>query len=113
MSNKIHVWAYIILAVLLAVAANYTSTIWAGKQSKFTPWLLAVIIISPAVFIVFGLVTSKLGLAVTSATIDSLLTLSTVLIGLFFLNEWNTVSLYQYVGMGFAFFGIILMQFHK
>jgi len=113
MTSKIGVWLSIILAVAVALAANYISTIWAGKDSRFTIWLLALIVISPLVFITFGLVTSKLGLAMTSGVVDSLLTLSTILVGLFVLREWNTISLYQYIGMACAFLGIILMQFGK
>ncbi|MFA5933704.1 MAG: hypothetical protein WC795_00560 [Candidatus Paceibacterota bacterium] len=112
--SKIHIWFYIIAAVAIAVSANYISVIWANKENRFSsPWLLAVIFISPFVFITFGLVASKLGLAVSSATIDLLLTVSTVLVGLFVLGEWHSISLYQYFGIALAFGGIILMQFHK
>ena len=111
--NKFQTWFYVISAVLIALAANSLSAIWASKENKFTIWLLAVIVISPLVFITFGLATSKLGLSVSSATIDSLLTISTILVGLFIFNEWSNVSLYQYIGMALALLGIILMQFHK
>ena|SRR3989344_1546319 len=112
--GKLQTWFYIISAVLVAVTANSISTIWAGKENKLTTiWLLAVIIISPFVFITFGLVTSKLGLTVSSATVDSLLTIGSVLVGLFLFQEWNTFSLYQYLGLILAISGIILMQFPK
>lgn len=113
MSSKLGTWASIVLAVAVALTANYISTVWAGKESKFTVWLLALIIISPLVFITFGLVTSKLGLAATSATIDSLLTVSTILVGLFLLNEWSSMSVYQYLGIVLAIGGIILINFGK
>lgn len=112
--NKIHVWFYIVVAVFVALSANYISTIWASKENKFSsPWFLAVIIISPLVFITFGLVTAKLGLALTSGTVDALLTISTVLVGLFLFHEWNSLSLYQFTGIALSLVGIILMQFHK
>lgn len=111
--TKFQIWIYIIVAIVIALSANSISTIWASKESRFTIWLLALIIISPFVFITFGLVTAKLGLAVSSGTIDSLLTISTIIVGLFLFNEWGNVSIYQYVGMVLALGGIILMQFHK
>lgn len=111
--SKIYIWFYIITAVTVALTANSISAIWASKDSKLNPWFLLLLIVSPFVFITFGLTTSKLGLAVSSGTIDSLLTISTMLVGLFLFSEWHSLSLYQYTGIGFAIIGIILMQFHK
>ncbi|MEK7668997.1 MAG: hypothetical protein AAB350_00180 [Patescibacteria group bacterium] len=111
--GKFQIWFYVISAVLIALAANSISAIWASKENKLTIWLLLVVIISPFVFITFGLATTKLGLAVSSATVDSLLTISTILVGLFLFHEWSNVSLYQYFGMTLALLGIVLMQFHK
>lgn len=109
--TKFEIWIYIIIAVLVALGANSISAVWASKASKFNLWLIALLIISPLVFITFGLVTEKLGLALTSGTIDSLLTISTILVGLIFFNEWKMLSLYQYIGTFFAILGIIMIQF--
>lgn len=112
--SKIYVWIYITVAVLIALSANYISVIWASKENKFSsPWLLAVVVISPFVFITFGLVVSKLGVALTSGTVDSLLTVSTILVGLFIFHEWGNLSLYQYTGIVLAIGGIVLMQLNK
>ena len=110
---KLQLWLYILGAVMLALAANSLSVIWASKDQKFTPWLLAVVIISPFVFLSFGLVASKIGLAMSSATVDALLTVSTILVGLFLFHERDSLSLYQFGGMVLAVLGIILMQFSK
>lgn len=111
--SKLEIWSYVIGAVLIALAANSISAIWAAKASRFNPWLGAVILISPLVFISFGLVTSKIGLTLSSGTIDSLLTISTILVGLFIFKEWSSMSLYQYLGISFSILGIILMHVHK
>lgn len=112
--NKLITWFYIIVAVLVAVSANSVSAIWASKENRFTsPWFLLLLLISPLVFITFGLVTSRLGLAVTSATVDILLTVTTILVGLFFFREVGNLSWYQFLGMAFALTGMILMQLHK
>src|SRR3989338_1479477 len=112
--NKLQIWFYILGAVSIALLANSISVIWAtNKGGKFSMWLLLLIVISPFVFITFGLVASKLGLSMGSAVVDSLLTITTILVGLFLFKEWGNVSTYQYVGMLLAVSGIILMQFHK
>lgn len=110
--NRIQTWFYVTIAVLVAILGNSVSTIWAEKGHKFDSlWFLSVLVISPFVFITFGLVASKLGLAESSATIDSLLTIGTVIVGLLVFGELNSTSIYQYFGIFFALLGIILMQF--
>ncbi len=112
--SKLQIWLYIFGAVSIAVLANSISVIWAtNKGGKFSVWLLLLVVISPLVFITFGLTASKLGLSMGSAIIDSLLTIATILVGLFLFKEWGNVSVYQYIGMFLAVSGIILMQFHK
>ena len=56
---------------------------------------------------------AKLGLAVGSAVIDSLLTISSIALGLFLFGGWREVTLAQWAGMGLAVVGILLMQFGK
>ena len=109
--SKIQTWPYIIVAVSVALLANSISAVWAGKENKFSSWwFLAVLLISPFVFLTFGYVTSKLGLALGSGTIDSLLTVSTIFVGLFIFGEAENLSLYQYAGVASTILGIILMQ---
>ena len=111
--SKAEIWLYVIGAVLVALAANSVSAVWASKASKINVWLPVLIIISPLVFITFGLTTSKIGLTLSSGTIDSLLTISTILVGLFLFHEWSNMSFYQYIGISFSIIGIVLMHFHK
>lgn len=109
--KNLSLWVYVIVAVAIAISANSISTIWAKGEDRFSPWLIAVITISPFVFISFGLVVSKVGMAISSGVIDSLLTFSTIAIGLIVFREWDKVSAAQYVGMAFAMTGIVLMLF--
>lgn len=111
--TKAHMWVLILSSVALATAANAISTNWASKADKLNIWLPILIVISPLVFITFGLVTSKLGLAVTSGTIDSLLTITTILVGIVVYNEWSKLSVGQLVGLLLAATGILLMVFTK
>lgn len=107
-------WVYVLATVCLAITANSISAIWATQENKLSsPWLFAILIISPLVFITFGLVTSKFGLATASGTADALLTAGTILVGLFIFRELSSVSSYQFLGMALSVVGIILMQLHK
>lgn len=101
----------IILAVALASLADSVSTLWAQGSSKFSVYLLLIFLLGPVVFIAFGLVTARVGLAITSGVVNSLLVLSSMCIGLFLFGEWSRLSVMQYVGMAFAIVGIILMLF--
>lgn len=109
--KDLHPWVYVVIAVTIAVSANSISTVWA-KGDRFSIWLLALILIAPAVFISFGLVTEKIGLTVTSGVIDSLLIVTSMVVGLIFFQEWKSVTLPQYVGMALAVSGICLMLFY-
>lgn len=112
--DKLITWFYIFVAVLVALVANSVSTIWASKENKFfSPWFFGVVFISPIVFVTFGLVTTKLGLAASSATVDVLLTVTTILVGLLFFHEWGNMSWHQLLGIFLAVTGIVFLQLHK
>jgi multidrug transporter EmrE-like cation transporter len=109
--SKMEVWLYILITVGVAVLANYFAATWGAQEHKWSLLLVAVILVSPIVFITFGLVTNRIGVAIASGTIDSLLTVSTVLLGLVVFGEWNKISSYQYVGLLLVIIGIVLLQF--
>ena len=102
---------YILTAVVVAVSANSISAIWAKQDSKFSPWLWAVVLISPLVFITYGLVTTRIGVALASSVIDSLLIVGTIAVGLILFKEWDKIIGLQYLGMGLAFLGVLLIFF--
>lgn len=109
---KNFVWAMAIMgAVAIAALADSVSTLWANGNNRFSIYLLLIFLLGPLVFISFGLVTTKVGLAITSGVVNSLLVLTSISIGLFVFGEWNKVSFLQYVGMAFAITGIIFMLF--
>ena len=112
--DKLPVWLLLIVTVGVAVLGNSVGAIWAGQQDLLsTPWLIALLIVSPLVFITFGISVSKVGVAIGSATIDSLLTLTTILVGLFAFGEWGSLTTLQFTGLALIIAGIILMQFKK
>ena len=108
--EKIYTWLYIAVAVAVALTANTISTIWAKGEERFSIWLLVLIVISPLVFITFGLVTARTGLLVSAGTIDSLLTVTTILVALIVFREWNTVTSNQLMGIAFTVTGLVLLH---
>ncbi len=98
-------------AVAIALLANAVSTIWARGADKLSIWLVLVVLVSPLVFLSFGLVTMRLGVTISSGTIDSLLTVTTIAMGLIIFQEWSKVSPLQYLGIGLALAGIFLMVY--
>src|SRR3989344_3907674 len=102
---------YVLVAVVVAVSANSISAIWAKPENRLSLWLLAVILISPLVFITYGLVTSRIGVALASSVIDSLLIVGTIAVGLVLFKEWDKIIGLQYLGMGLAIVGVLLIIF--
>jgi hypothetical protein len=107
-----YTWLYIAVAVATGVVANAVSAAWARGASRYSWQFFTMLLISPFVFISFGLVTARLGgLAIGSGVLDSLLTLGTIVVGLFLYQEWRAVSMVQYLGMALALAGVFLMLF--
>ncbi len=110
MKNILWVLA-IISSVGLAALADSVSVLWAKGESKLSMYLLFLFLLGPLVFITFGLVTTKSGLAIASGVVNSLLVITSISIGLFVFGEWSRISVSQYIGMGLAIAGIALMLF--
>jgi len=104
------IFTLVVITVGIALLANYLAALWAGRDNKWSLLLIAVILISPFVFITFGLVTARIGVALGSGTIDSLLTVSSVLLGLVFFGEWSKLSLYQYLGLLLVLGGLVVIH---
>lgn len=109
---KIGTWFLVLLAIVVALLGNFIAATWARQDNLFSLWFFALVLIAPFVFITFGLVTSRLSVAIGAGTIDSLLSIGTILIGLVFFNEWSTLTIMQYFGIIFVVCGLIMMQ-HK
>ncbi|TSC78799.1 MAG: hypothetical protein G01um101425_958 [Candidatus Peregrinibacteria bacterium Gr01-1014_25] len=101
-------WLAIAVAVAVAASANSVAALWAGD--KLSPiYLPLLLILSPLVFVTFGIVTTSKGLSIASGVIDSLLVLTTMFIGLVLFGEWKYITNLQLMGMGMAVIGIVLM----
>lgn len=106
-------WVYVILSLSAALAANTVSAKWAGEATLLNRYLPIMLVLSPLVFITFGLTTARTGLALGSASVDSLLTITTIVVGLIFFREWKTLSVTQLMGIAAIVVGIVLTQLPK
>lgn len=107
--NRWQDWLCWLGALAVAVLANAISAHWANQHNKLSVWLLATIAIAPFVYIAFGVVASRMGLAIAAGTIDLSLTLISFVVGLVVFREWDRVSIPQYLGLGLGLAAIALM----
>ena len=94
----------------LAIGANALGTTWAQGGMKPNLAFFALMLVSPLVFLSFGFVASRMGLASASAIIDTLLTVGTVAAGLIWFGEWQDMSLRSGIGLAFALAGIVVLN---
>jgi multidrug transporter EmrE-like cation transporter len=100
----------LIANLALAIGANAVGTTWAQGGMKANLAFVAILLISPLVFLSFGFVAARLGLAAASATIDTLLTVGTMLAGLIWFGEWHEMSARSMVGLSLALAGIVVLN---
>jgi drug/metabolite transporter (DMT)-like permease len=98
---------YVLVAAGIAIATNYISSRWFSGELRLNSTFFLLMILSPLVFLTYGFVTTRFGLAVTAGIIDSLMVIGTVAIGVVFLRE--SLSIAQYIGVGFSILGVVLM----
>lgn len=102
---------YTIIAVATSVLGNAIAINWALQPDKIsTFWFPLLLISAPLVFLVFGLLVAKNGLSLSSAIVDSVTTVSTILLGLFWFREVYSLTELNLLGLTLIGLGVILMQ---
>lgn len=107
MRHELTNWLVIGGAVAVAALTNSVAALWA--QNMHSMYFVLLLILSPFVFISFGIVSASKGLSIASGLIDTLLVVTTVIIGLVFFEEWKKISIMQCIGLALACSGIFLM----
>lgn len=101
---------FIAINLALAIGANAAGTTWAQAGLRINGTFLVTLVLSPLVFLTFGFVASRMGLAPASATIDTLLTIGSVLVGLVWFGEWSQMTPRHLAGLGLAISGVVLLH---
>jgi drug/metabolite transporter (DMT)-like permease len=71
--------------------------------------LLAIVGLSPLVFLSFGYVGSQFGLAKASSLTNTLVVIGPIFVGIFFRGELRQLSAVEVAGMALAVAGILLL----
>ncbi|MBM4455224.1 MAG: hypothetical protein FJ411_02405 [Verrucomicrobia bacterium] len=100
-------WSAVLACAALSTLADTLGTVWWEQKKSWV--LLAMIGLSPLVFLAFGYVGSRFGLAKASALTNTLVVLGPILVGIFFRGELRQLSSVELVGMGLAVAGITLL----
>ena len=100
-------WSAVLACAALSTVADTLGTVW--WEQKKTWVLLAILGISPLVFLAFGYVGSHFGLAKASSLTNTLVVIGPILVGILFRGELRQLSSVELVGMGLAVAGIALL----
>ena len=100
-------WSAVLACAALSTIADTLGTTW-WEQKKL--WmLLAIVGLSPLVFLTFGYVGSQFGLAKASSLTNTLVVIGPILVGIFLRGELRQLSAVEVAGMALAVAGIILL----
>ena len=100
-------WSAVLICAALSTLADTLGTVW--WEQKKTWILLAVLGISPLVFLAFGYVGSHFGLAKASSLTNTLVVIGPIFVGIFFRGELRQLSFVELLGMALAVGGIVLL----
>ena len=100
-------WSAVLACAALSTLVDTLGTVW--WEQKKTWILLAILGISPLVFLAFGYVGSHFGLAKASSLTNTLVVIGPILVGILFRGELRQLSLVELLGMALAVAGIVLL----
>ena len=100
-------WFAVFLCAALSTLADTLGTVW--WEQKKTWVLLAILGLSPLVFLAFGYVGSHFGLAKASSLTNTLVVIGPILVGILVRGELRQLSLVELAGMALAVSGIALL----
>jgi multidrug transporter EmrE-like cation transporter len=100
-------WSAVLACAALSTITDTLGTVWWEQKN---PWvLLAILGLSPLVFLAFGYVGSHFGLAKASSLTNTLVVIGPILVGILFRGELRQLSPVEILGMALAVGGIVLL----
>ena len=100
-------WPAVLACAALSTLTDTLGTVW--WEQKKTWMLLAILALSPLVFLAFGYVGSHFGLAKASSLTNTLVVIGPILVGILFRGELRQLSAVEVAGMALAVAGIVLL----
>ena len=98
--------AVLACAALSTITDTLGTTWWEQKKLWM---LLAIVGLSPLVFLAFGYVGSQFGLAKASSLTNTLVVIGPILVGIIFRGELRQLSAVEITGIAMAVAGIVLL----
>ena len=100
-------WSAVLVCAALSTLADTLGTSW--WEQKRLWMLLAILGLSPLVFLAFGYVGSHFGLAKASSLTNTLVVIGPILVGIIFRGELRQLSAVELAGIVLALAGIALL----
>lgn len=100
-------WSAVLLCAVLSTLVDTLGTVWWEQKRIWV--LMAILGVSPLVFLAFGYVGSHFGLAKASSLTNTLVVLGPILVGIFLRGELRQLSTLELAGMGLSIGGIVLL----
>lgn len=105
MKTTIYQWGLIIGSALLFIVSDSLSALWARNESKIV--FFSIFLIAPAGYVLFGILNKSKSLSVSSALVNILLLVGTILVGI--LGFKDQISYQQGLGLIFAVIAVALL----
>ena len=100
-------WSAVLACATLSTLVDTLGTVWWEQKRLWV--LLAIVGLSPLVFLAFGYVGSHFGLAKASSLTNTLVVIGPILVGIIFRGELRQLSAVELAGIVLALAGITLL----
>jgi multidrug transporter EmrE-like cation transporter len=104
--SSIAVWALTLFSAGFFILCDTLSTSWAKGSSRTA--LAILIVLSPTAYLLFGLLASRVNLAVAGSLVNLMIMLGSVLVGLLYFKE--RVTGLQWTGIAFGVIAVTLLS---
>jgi multidrug transporter EmrE-like cation transporter len=106
MMPTLAVWALTLLSAGFFILCDSLSTNWAKTSSVAS--VAIVIVLSPLAYILFGLLASRVNLAIAGSLVNLIIMIGAVLVGLLYFKEH--VTMLQWIGIGLGAAAIAILS---
>jgi drug/metabolite transporter (DMT)-like permease len=106
MMPTILVWTLTLLSAGFFILCDSLSTNWAKTSSVSS--VVTVVVLSPVAYLLFGLLASRVNLAIAGSLVNLMIMIGAVLVGLLYFKEH--VTMLQWVGIGLGGVAIVILS---
>jgi multidrug transporter EmrE-like cation transporter len=103
------VWALTLFSAGFFILCDSLSANWAKTSSISS--VATVVVLSPLAYLLFGLLASRVNLAIAGALVNLMIMIGAVLVGLLYFKE--RVAMLQWVGISFGVVAIVILGVAK